>query len=210
MARHGLEPAAQHLEPPRNSLAVTALLGRARDLAALGGRVEERGEDLVAGHAVGRRVVELREQAEVPVAQAVEQVELPQRPGAVEGARADPRDRLGDLALVAGRRDRRLAHVVLDVEVGVLDPVGQVEVERDLDEPPAKRRNEVQPLLHAAPQVLDGHRPAGGGRRVVDPEHADVAERPRRLDPQEVRVEARQLVHDLVRALVWPGAAPTV
>ena len=41
---------------------------------------------------------------------------------------------------VPGRRQRHLAHVVAEVDLGLLDPVGMVEPERDLGQPPAQRR----------------------------------------------------------------------
>jgi hypothetical protein len=42
--------------------------------------------------------------------------------------------------VVAGVRQRQLANVEVQVEIGILDPVGVIEPERDLDDAPAKRR----------------------------------------------------------------------
>jgi hypothetical protein len=46
----------------------------------------------------------------------------------------DPRDQLGELLIVAGRRHRDVSQVEVEIEVRVFDPVGAVEVERHLDE----------------------------------------------------------------------------
>jgi hypothetical protein len=48
----------------------------------------------------------------------VDDVDLPQRAAAVERSGEDPRDGLGELAVVAGRRDGGLADVEVEVEVG--------------------------------------------------------------------------------------------
>ena len=63
---------------------------------------------------------------------ALDHVELPQRPRAVERARHDPRDLVGELVVGARRGQRHLAHVVAEVELGLVDPVGIVEPERHL------------------------------------------------------------------------------
>jgi hypothetical protein len=152
-------------------------------------------------------VVDLGEEADAPVPQAVDEVDLPQRPRPVQRPGHDPGQDLRDLALGARRRDRGLAHVVVEVEVGVLDPVGQVEAERHLDEPPAEGRQQVQPLGDDRPQALRADRPVGRGRRVVDAQDPDVPERARRLDAQELRVERRQLVHQPPGSATGPDAS---
>src|SRR3712207_8075841 len=58
---------------------------------------------------------------------SVDEVELPERARAVERASDDPRDGLGELARVAGRRHGVVADVEVEVEVRVLDPVRMVE-----------------------------------------------------------------------------------
>ena len=73
--------------------------------------------------------MDLGQQRDVPIVKAVDQVGLPQRPRPVQRSREDARHLLGEL-LVAGRRgERELADVVLEIEVGVIDPVGVVEPE---------------------------------------------------------------------------------
>jgi hypothetical protein len=97
--------------------------------------------------------------------------------------------------------------VEVEVEVGVLDPVRQVEVERHGREPPAERRQQVEPLADQPAEVRDGQLAAGRGARVVDREAGDVAVRPRGLHGQELRVDARQLPHPspVVRRASTPG-----
>src|SRR4051812_503552 len=53
----------------------------------------------------------------------------------------------------------------------------------------------MEPFSDEAADVLVGQVAAGRRLRVVDSETADVAVRARRLDRQELRVEARELQH---------------
>ena len=78
--------------------------------------------------------------------EAVNQVQLPQRPGAVQRPGVDARHLLGQLSVGPRRRQGDLANVELEVEVRVVDPVGVVEVERHLRQPPPERRHEGEPL----------------------------------------------------------------
>jgi hypothetical protein len=140
-------------------------------------------------------VVDLREQPEPAVRQAVDEVELPQGPRAVQRTGEDARDGLGEAAVVARRRDRALADVEVEVEVGVVDPVGQVDSERDVDEPAAQGREQVDALRDEPAEV--GHLQPSPGRRggIVDREHPNVAERPGGLDAEELGVERAELLH---------------
>ena len=73
----------------------------------------------------------------------LDDVELPRRPGEVELMAVQPRDQNAELALVARTGQRGATHVVVEVEVLVLDPrlervaqqerVGQLHVPRSLD-----------------------------------------------------------------------------
>ncbi len=51
----------------------------------------------------------------------------------------------GQLALATGRRNRDVVEVLVEVEVGILDPQRMVDAERDLGEPAAERRRQVEP-----------------------------------------------------------------
>jgi hypothetical protein len=48
--------------------------------------------------------------------------------------------------VIPGRRQRRLAHVIAQVEPVIVDPVRVIQAERHLDEPPPQRRQEMHPL----------------------------------------------------------------
>ncbi len=196
LAREVEHPAGEHLGLRWMAVGI-ARLGR-RDLAPLRALIEQHGEDLGARHAVDRRVVDLGHQRHVPALEPVDEVDLPERVGAVQRAREDAGDRLGDAVRRAGRRHGALADVEVDVEVGVLDPVRVIEVERDADQLPAERRQQVQPLAHQAADVLDRDLAARRRGGVVDREPRHVAVGPRRLHGQELRVQARQLVHALL------------
>ena len=87
----------------------------------------------------------------VDVVEALDDVHLPQRPAPVERSRVQPRHLDAELPPVARLRQRDVAHVVLEVEVGVLDPVRVVEPERHLHQPLAERARHVQ----AAADVLE-------------------------------------------------------
>ena len=78
--------------------------------------------------AVDHRVVGLGDDREPALGQPLDQVHLPQRAGAVERARHQPGDQLGELLVGARPGQRGAAHVVGDVEVLVVDPhrAGQV------------------------------------------------------------------------------------
>ena len=75
---------------------------------------------------------------------------------------------------VPGGGDRVVADVEVDVEVGVLDPVRQVEAERHLDEAPPERGQLVDPFEDELLRRLDT-RPAGHAGGVVDVQRGDVA-----------------------------------
>ena len=68
------------------------------------------------------------------VLQTLEDVHLPERAGPVERAAEHVGRELDQLGGAARRGERDPAHVILDVEVGVLDPERMVQLERHLHE----------------------------------------------------------------------------
>ena len=103
-----------------------------------------------------------------------------------------PRDDVG-----SGRGDRGhgvMADVEVEVEVGVLDPVREIQPERDFDEAAPERRQQMEPLADGG---LRGFVAGATGRvaRVVDVQRRDMPERGRRLHVQETGVDAAQLLH---------------
>ena len=65
-------------------------------------------------------------------------------PGAIEREGGEAADERRELLGRAGRRERGGADVVVEVEVGVLDPQRVVQAEGHLDQPAAERRREVE------------------------------------------------------------------
>ena len=111
----------------------------------------------------------------------------------------------------ARRRHGVVADVEVDVEVGVLDPVRQVEAERHLDEPPAERRQLVDALEDDLLGRLD---PGAAGRAlgVEDRHRRDVAEDRVGLHVEEADVHPRELLHrrdrtSLAEVVSMPHAA---
>ena len=96
-----------------------------------------------------------------------------------------------------------MADVVLEVEVGILDPVRVVEAERHLDEALAERPGHVQLAADVVEDALERDPAAGRGGLVADVDGEHVTRRVRRLEVEERRVHPRQLLH-----LDLPGEPP--
>ena len=101
----------------------------------------------------------------------------------------------GELLRCARRRHGVVADVEVDVELGILDPVREVEPHRHFDEPAPERREQIDALE----DDLLGRFQAGTARRasgVVDVQRRHVTERARRLHVEETDVDTAQLAHD--------------
>jgi hypothetical protein len=140
-------------------------------------------------------VVDLRQHPDVAVLQAVDQVDLPQRPRTVERPREDARYLLSHLGIRRRRRDRELADVVLEVELGIVDPVGIVEPQRDRFQPPAERGQQRKPLGDHVVDVGELEPSVWPRAWVEHGETANVASLTGRLQRQELRVKSGQLPH---------------
>ena len=79
---------------------------------------------------------ELRD--EPGVVDTLDDVELPQRTPAIERTGNDTADDFGELLGGTGRWHGVMTNVKVDVELGVLNPIRQVEPERHLHEAPPK------------------------------------------------------------------------
>ena len=114
-------------------------------------------EQLDARLAVDRRVVHLQHGGEASlweiehVVETVDHRQLPRRTGEIERTRVQPGDLGAELAPVAGARQREVAHVELEIEVDVVDPVRPVEVERSPRQLAAQRRDAGQTAPRAWP-----------------------------------------------------------
>ena len=203
LVRQAEHAAAEHLQLTGRPLAAAVRRGR-RDLPPLGARVEQDGEQLVARYAVHRRVVDLGQQRHATTLEPVDQVQLPQRPAAVQRAGEDAGHDLGQAVVVARRRDSGLADVEVEIEVRVLDPVGQVEAERNLGQAPLEHGQQVKPLADQAADVLCGKVAAGGGGRVVHRQASDMPVGPGVLHAQELGIQAGELAHGDILPLAPP------
>ena len=86
----------------------------------------------------------LADDREAVVVQALDQPQLPERLAAIELLGEDPRGEVAQLLLGAGRRQRGLPHVVVEVEVRVVDPDRPALVEGDEAQLLAEARHQVQ------------------------------------------------------------------
>ena len=158
-ARGQLQRARLVRRPPRLAL----VRGDLRDRR----RVEEHGHQVDAADPVDQRVVGLGDQREAPALEALDEPRLPQRLGAVQPLRVDARGERAQLLLRARLRQRRVAHVVLEVEVAVVDPDRPAGLKRRERELVPVARYEVQPRPDVVQEVVirrcraleDQHRP---------------------------------------------------
>jgi hypothetical protein len=107
-------------------------------------QVQQGGHDLNGGHTVDQGVVHLGVHRGPAAHQALDEVHLPEWTAPVERALMQAGELLAELLVVAGRGQRDLPYVELQVEVGILDPVRVVEPERHLGEPPAELLDPVE------------------------------------------------------------------
>src|SRR3954447_1196158 len=98
--------------------------------------------------------MDLREDREAIVGEPLDDVRLPQRPRAIEWAPDDAGYEVGELLLVAGGRYGSVAHVKVEIEVGVVDPERVVEPHRHVAHLAAQWLEEVEALVDlGAPRV---------------------------------------------------------
>ena len=156
--------------------------------------VEEDGEQGGAGHPVHRGMVHLGDDGDALVGQALDDPHLPQGLGPVERMTGDVAGQVGQLAQATRTGHRGPPHVVVDVEVGVVDPHRVTQAERDLHQPTPEHRGAGDPggdgLLHP----LEGIAPGDGGR-VENQGEGHVHVESRCLEVQEACVESTQSFH---------------
>ena len=166
-----------------------------------GSGVEQHGGEVDAGDAVDERVVRLGDEREAVALEALDEPHLPQRLGAVERLRVDPRGERAQLRLRAGRRQRGVAHVVLEVEAGVVDPQRTAGLDGREGELLAEARDEVEPRADVVREVV-----VGGRRSLEDHHRADVHVRDRPFLGHERRVDGGQAISVLLRHGTQPTA----
>ena len=159
----------------------------------IGGGIGEDAEQEHTGRAVDGGVVGLGEHRPSTVGEALDDVGLPQRPRAVHGSPDDACHLLGKLVGAPGRRQTDVADVIVEIEVGVVDPVGMVESEGHFDQPSPHRFETADECVEAVVRSLVGVEV--GRRPFVDRQAVDMAVRGGRLHVQETGVESGQLLH---------------
>jgi hypothetical protein len=92
-------------------------------------------------------VVGLRQDGEAAVRESLDDPELPERLVAVEPLREDAAGQVAQLLLAAGLGQRGLAHVVVEVEVRVVDPDRTALAQRHERELLPVAGHEVEPAL---------------------------------------------------------------
>jgi hypothetical protein len=175
-------------------VAVAAHRTRRFHPARLGCHIENAVGHRHRGLAVDGRVVHFRIEAEAAVGEALDHVELPQRPAAVEQAGVQARTQRFHLRHRAGLGQHEVAHVVVEVDVVVVDPHRVGEVERHQRQLAREHRRQV----HAAGHVrLHGFIPGAGvaRRRVEQRQAAHVHRHLGALEVQEGTVDDAQVFH---------------
>ena len=155
-------------------------------------------EDAVGhGHrslAVHRRVVHLGVKTDPPVGHALDHIELPQRPAAVEQAGVQTGAQRLHLRHGAGLRQHGAAHVVVEVDVVVVDPDRVGQVKRHQCQLAGEHRRQV----HAAGDMgLDRIEPVvhRSGRRLEQRQAADMHRHLGTFEVQKGAVNDAQVVH---------------
>ena len=108
-----------------------------------------------AGAAVDAGVMHLGIKPDLVVLHAFEDIELPQRPGAVEQLGMHPADDALQRRAVVRRRQAAAEDMAVDVELVVLDPGGMIDVERRLFQPRFEDRRDMQPRGDHRLEVLE-------------------------------------------------------
>jgi hypothetical protein len=93
-------------------------------------------------------VVKLLNQSLSAALKTMNEMQLPQGPGAVERPTSNARGEICKLMIITGSGQRVLHQMFPEVEVRVFDPIRFVHSKRHLDEPAPQRTEEMQPLLH--------------------------------------------------------------
>ena len=116
------------------------------ELAALRRPVEQDLGEVDDLRAVDQRLVRLGEHRDAAALEALDEVDLPQRPVTVERSGDDPRDELTELVHRPGAGQGGAAYVVAEVEVRVVDPDRVREVAGHPADPLAVARHERDPV----------------------------------------------------------------
>ena len=150
-------------------------------------------------------MVGLGDGRDVAVLEPFHDVHLPEGAIAVKRPCHHLLGELGELGFTARGRERGAAHVILEVEVGILDPERVVELERDREQPPSERWQQMEPALDQIAHLLE-RVPTRNGGGIEHSGGGDVHVVRRRLEIEKRRVHSREALHDgrVYYRPVWP------
>jgi hypothetical protein len=152
-------------------------------------------------HPVDRGVMDLGDIGIAALGQAFDIVEpldhgeFPRRAFEIQRAGEDTRGLDAQLPPVSRRGQRNMADMVFEVEIGVLDPIGIVEVEGHAHHALAHGLGELQTAFEKGEDILEADETSGRSRGVVDQDRSDVHRRVARFQRDEARIHALELLH---------------
>jgi hypothetical protein len=157
-------------------------------------RVEQRLHHQHAGLPVHRGVVDLEVVGHLAVVEAVDHGDAPQRAVAVEQLRMQPSDAVFELRLGSGARQGEALHVVVEIDLVVVDPDRVGELQRHRRQLAGEHRHQVQALGQLAPKVVVEIALVAGRQRIAA-ERPHVLRRLGSLHVQEGPVESTHGLH---------------
>ncbi|MBK6908527.1 MAG: hypothetical protein IPH08_16105 [Rhodocyclaceae bacterium] len=95
-----------------------------------------------------------------------------------------------------------MANVVFKINLGVVDPIGAIQIKRHLDQPATKYRRYIQTLTHMRHDVTQAYPATGRGTRIVDAQHGDVHALIGALQREIEFVETGKLLHEVVPSAI--------
>ena len=145
-------------------------------------------------HTVGEHVMDLVDDRDAVVGQALGDIHLPERAAAIQRGAGDLADQLVEFASAARRGHPRLANVIVEVDFVVHHPHRVMQLQGNVDELIAQRRQGLQPRISDSAEQVE----IEAALHIGDIEHADL-ERVhvdfRRLAIQHQGVHAVESLH---------------
>ena len=111
----------------------------------------------------------------------MDEVNLPRRAVHVQRAAENARGQRVERLPILGGGQAQLANVVFQIEARILDPIGMIQAEGHVDQPPSSGRHQVQALLVETHHGFQGQRPVRRRGRIQDGDRGHVHWRGRRV-----------------------------
>ena len=148
-------------------------------------------------------MVDPQQVRDVSALQALDDKQVPWRPVWRQRQRHQPGDLGGQLPMSARSGEDLVMEVIVYVELGIVVPVLKARARGDLAEPPAQRRDGIEPVEQALPD-RGTVRSVRRAVPVEDEERANETTGRRRVDGQEHCVETAESLH-LARSVLLGG-----